>query len=102
MSRIASLLVGAFLAFGLAGCDVDMDEDDPDVIDTEPGDVIINEDRDPDINVHTDDPLGDRDPDVDVDIDTDDPDTQVNPEIDLNPPGTAGEGTVPPPELENQ
>jgi hypothetical protein len=95
MFRIASLLLGGVVAVGLAGCDVDLEDRDPDGIESEPGDVIIEDERDPGVDVEIDDEPDTFRPGVDVDVDTDPPATQVGPEIDLNPPGTAGEGTTP-------
>jgi hypothetical protein len=95
MSRIASLLVGGFVALGLVGCDVDLEDRDPDVIDTEPGNVIIEDDKEPGIDIEVDDEPDNVRPGIDVDVDTNRPAPGVDAEIDLNPRGTAGEGTTP-------
>ena len=95
MSRIASLLLGGIVAFSLVGCDVDLEDREPDAIDSEPGDLIIEDERDPGVNVDVDDQPDTPRPGVDVDVDADRPDTTTGPQINLNPPGTAGEGTTP-------
>jgi hypothetical protein len=81
MSRILSLLVGGLLTLGLIGCDVDVDDREPDVIDTP--DTIINEDRDPGADVNVDDDPDVSRPGVDVDVDTNPPTTGV-PDVDVD------------------
>jgi hypothetical protein len=96
MCRIASFMLAAFLAMGLAGCDFDLEEGDPDIIETDEPDsrTIIDNDR-PGVDVNVDDDPDIAAPGVDVEVDNDTPDTVVVPDVEVTPPDAAGEGTTP-------